>query len=89
MFHLGPDASLELLRLVDHDIGLVVFVEFFSFARTHKNVPGDIGCCIGSLLDSLVTRVTEGHRFVTMQECVFFCNVTDMPGGASHRVDQA
>ena len=89
MLHFGSYACLKLFCLVDHGIGLVVFVECLFLARTHGNVPSDIGRCIGSLLDSLVTRVTESHRFVAMQECVALGNVTDVPGGATHGVHQA
>ena len=52
-------------------------------------MPNDIGRCVCSFLDSLVTSISKCNRLVSMQECLSLGNVTDMPGCTSHRVHPA
>lgn len=86
MLHFDPDARLEFFCLVDHGVGLVLFVERTALARTHGHMPGYPRLGIRALFDSLVPRITKGNRFLPVQQGVSFSDTHPKRLGALHRL---
>lgn len=89
MRHLGPDAGLEFLDLVDQGIDRGFLVQRPAFAWAHGNVPLQAVLCIRSLGGALLAAIAPGFGFVGVQRAVGFEHVVDAARGAAHGVRQA
>ena len=85
MLHLGTDAGLELLHLVDQRVNGVVFlVQRFALTRAHCHMPGEILADIGAFVCALVARITKGVCLLAMQQAVALDNIRDVARSAAH-----
>ncbi len=89
VFHLGPDARLGALQLVDQIIKRLVFVQRPAQAWAHGHVPAHGLPGIGALVRPLVARITKGICLLPVQQAVGLNHVVHVAAGAPHRVHQA
>ena len=78
VFHLGPNAGLDLLQLVDQGVYSFALLQSPAPARHHGNLPVHTGVLRLNLLalgDAAVAGVCEYNIFFTVQQSVRLCDV--------------
>lgn len=90
MLHLGTNASLQFLSLVDHFThGAPSSLECLALARSHGYMPSDVGVSAWALLNTLIPGIGPDGLLMTMQQPVRLRDVMRIATGATHRVHQA
>ena len=91
VFHLGPDAGLGLLQLLQDGSHGRALVHRTALARHHRNVPvhvGVLGLNLFALLNAPVARVGKDIGFFTMDQLAGLRHIIDVGCRAHHGVNQ-
>jgi hypothetical protein len=88
MPHLGPDAGLDLLQLLDQSVTAAAVVQRLALARSHRHVPVH-SRRLGPLHGALVTRIGKHVRLLAVQQGVALRDVVDVGRCADDGVDQS
>ena len=89
VLHLGPDAGLEVFKLIEHRAHRSGFVQRLAFARAHRHMPVRLDALrLLARGHTLVARVGKHIGFFTVHQRAGLRHVVDVGGGAHHLVHQ-
>lgn len=91
VFHLGPDSSLDVFKLLEHGAHGAVFVQRAAFAGAHgHHMPVDFDALdFFAFGHALVASVGEHIRFFAADQRTGLGHVVDVGGCADHGVNQS
>jgi hypothetical protein len=92
VFHLGPNAGLDLLQLVDQGVYSFALLQSPALTRHHGNLPVNPGVLRLNLLalgDAAVAGICEYNIFFNVQQSVRLCDVVLIGSSARNSVNQA